>query len=105
MPFVDPSDNLAWPTSSSLSTLTGSNAGFIALPENSTRRGATFFSPDSNTGKWYAQLGGIPTTSSWTVVIKPGWYYEVPFNFQGDIGVVSDVSGSASTLNVTELAF
>jgi hypothetical protein len=73
------------------------------LAANPARRGATI-SNDATSATLYARLSSSAAANSsgnYTVVIPPGGYYEVPFNYTGQItGIWTSAVGFA---NVTEL--
>jgi len=73
--------------------------GTIAT-SSTTRLGCTIF--NEGAGRLYATLGTATTsTSSYTVSIGSGEYYEVPMNYTGLIG---GIFGTAGTARVTVLS-
>lgn len=79
-------------------TFTSTSYGTIATASTG-RLGCTVF--NEGAGRLYATLGtGTTSTSSYTVSIGSGEYYEVPMNYTGLIG---GIFGSAGTARVTVL--
>lgn len=75
------------------------NATFLA--SNSSRLGAMFTNDDGSGGSVYLKFGSTASTGSYTVKIKPGSYYEVPFSYVGRIDGIWD--SSPGSLFITEL--
>lgn len=72
----------------------------VLLSSNPNRIGATIF--NEGTATCYMKLGSDASTTSYTLQITNGGYYELPYRYTGIIeGVTS--SGSA-TLRITEIA-
>lgn len=86
---------------------TGSNASVAAstsqvtlLAANTNRKGATVFN-DSASSDLKLSLGSTASATSFTIVIAPQGYYEVPFSYTGIItGIWAAAVGSA---RMTEL--
>lgn len=81
------------------STANITNVSSTALASNSNRRGATF--QNEGTATVYLKLGATASTTSYTVQIREGSYYEVPYGYVGIIDAIT--SASTATLRVTEL--
>jgi hypothetical protein len=78
---------------------TSTSYGTIAT-SSTARLGCTIF--NEGAGRLYATLGTATTsTSSYTVSIGSGEYYEVPMNYTGLIG---GIFGTAGTAKVTVLS-
>jgi hypothetical protein len=70
-----------------------------ALASNTSRKGATIF--NEGTGIMYLTLGTATTsTSQYTTRLSGGDYYELPYNYTGQVGYIF---GSAGTARVTEI--
>ncbi|MCA1572426.1 MAG: hypothetical protein LC798_19420 [Chloroflexi bacterium] len=88
----------ATPTQTSVAA---SVTNVTVLASNANRLGVTVFN-DSATGVLFLKLGATASTTSFTVKMAVGSYYEVPFGYTGIIDGLWDVaSGNA---RVTELA-
>jgi hypothetical protein len=80
-------------------TFTSTSYGTIAT-SSTARLGCTIF--NEGAGKLYATLGtGTTSTTSYTVSVGSGEYYEVPMNYTGLIG---GIFGTAGTARVTILS-
>jgi hypothetical protein len=78
---------------------TSTSYGTIATASTG-RLGCTIF--NEGAGRLYATLGtGTTSTTSYTVSIGSGEYYEIPMNYTGLIG---GIFGSAGTARVTVLS-
>jgi len=87
----------ATPTQSSVAGATSSTS---LLASNSSRLGATIY--NDSAAALYLKLGATASTSSFSVKIAAGGYYEVPFNYTGAIdGIWDSATGNA---RITELA-
>jgi hypothetical protein len=75
------------------------NQEFLAL--NINRRGVTIYNTSSD--NLYLKLGAIASSTSFTVIIMSQGYYEVPFNYLGEIDGIWASAGSGTAL-VTELS-
>jgi len=77
-------------------------ASFTALAANTARKMATFYNDSTNTV--YLALAAAASTTSYTVQIPPGGYYELPGDITVYTGAVTAISAVASgNLRVTEL--
>lgn len=84
-------------------SVANSASNVTVLASNANRLGATIFNDDTaGTGaKLKIKLGATASSTSFTAVISPQGYYEVPFNYTGIIdGIASAATGNA---RVTEL--
>lgn len=80
-------------------SVVASATNVVLLASNSNRLGATIF--NDSTANLYVKLGTIASTSSFTVIILPSGYYEVPFSYVAEIdGIWASATGHA---RVTEL--
>lgn len=81
------------------SSVAGSASSASLLAANTSRLGATIF--NDSVSPLYLKLGTTASTSSFTVKINPGGYYEVPFGYSGAIdGIWDTATGNA---RITEL--
>jgi len=78
-------------------SVTSSNTSVLA--SNANRLGATMYNEGSAT--CYLKLGATASTTSYSVQIASGGYYEVPFNYTGAIDAVT--STSTAQLRITEI--
>lgn len=86
-------------TGSTQSSVSVTNSNTTILASNVARLGATIYNEGS--AVCYMKLGSTASTTSYTMQIASGGYYEVPFNYTGIItGITS--SGTAQ-LRITEL--
>ncbi len=84
---------------STLSTVAASASSVTVLALNAARLAATI--DNDSTVNLYAKFGATASTSSFTVKIPAGAYYEVPGNYTGIIdGIWDSATGNA---RVTEL--
>jgi hypothetical protein len=75
-----------------------STVNITILTANPQRKGATIYNTHASTIAYIA-LGADATSTSYTVKLQPGAYYEAPYGFTGDIRAVGSAAG---TLNLTE---
>jgi hypothetical protein len=83
-------------------TVVGYNAAasVTLLAANAARLGAAFYNDtDKNL---YLKLGAVASSASFTVVVPPGGYYELPFNYLGIIDGRWAAGGAGNAL-VTEV--
>jgi hypothetical protein len=82
------------------SSVNDTNSNTTLLASNANRLGATIY--NDSTVALYVKLGATASTTSFTVKMSAGAYYEVPFNYTGIIDGIwaSDASGAA---RITEL--
>ena len=86
-------------TTPAQSSVAGSASSVSLLASNANRLGATVF--NDSTADLYLKLGATASTTSFTVKMAAGSYFEVPFNYTGAIdGIWSSATGSA---RITEL--
>lgn len=87
----------ATPTQSSVP---GSASNVSLLAANAARLGATIFNDSS--ALLYVKLGVTASTSSYTVQMVAGSYYELPYDYTGAVdGIWASATGNA---RITELA-
>lgn len=80
-------------------TFTSTSYGTIAI-SNANRKGLTVFS--EGPGNLHITLGTATTsTSSYTVRLSSGDYYEVPFNYTGLVGGIFATAGTARVTQIT----
>lgn len=84
------------PSQSSTSVTTSSTS---VLASNTSRLGATFYNEGSS--DCYLKLGATASTTSYSVKIASGGYYELPFRYTGAIDGIT--STGTAQLRVTEL--
>lgn len=75
------------------------NASSQILAANSGRRGATIWNEGAAVA--YVKLGVTASTTSYSIQIASGAYYEVPFGYTGEVDGIT--SSSTAQLRVTEL--
>jgi hypothetical protein len=98
---ADVADGIRQPnaTAGSNSNFTSTSYGTISTA-STARLGCTIF--NEGAGRLYATLGtATTTTSSYTVSVGSGEYYEVPMNYTGLIG---GIFGTAGTARITVLS-
>lgn len=87
-------------STSTLSNVSGSASSVTLLSSNSARLGATIF--NDSTASLYVKLGTTASTTSFTILMGPNSYYEVPGGYTGRIdGIWSSAAGAA---RITELS-
>jgi len=70
------------------------------LSANSNRLGATVY--NDSTRNLFLKLGATASTSSFTVEISSGGYYEVPYGYTGGVdGLWDVVNGNALVTEIT----
>lgn len=74
------------------------------LAANDARAGATIYNDTSDsTNLLYVKLGSTASTTSFTIRLNAGGYYEVPYGYNGAIdGIWVNTTGSA---RITELTY
>lgn len=90
----------------SQSVLTASTTATIMLNGSVTRIGAMFSNDNVSINNLYLLFNtngsaGTASTTNYTVVLKPGSYYEVPFGFAGRIDGIWN--GASGTVYITEV--
>lgn len=88
---------------SSVSTITTINASLTnvtIVPANSNRIGSTIFNTSSN--DLYIKLGETASTTSFSVIISSGGYYETPYGYVGQVdGIWISADGKAVITELT----
>lgn len=72
------------------------------LASKLSRAGATIFNASKTL--LYVKLGPVSTLVDFTVLVRPGCYYEVPYGFVGQIDGIWDELDLSGAARVTELA-
>lgn len=86
--------------SSSVTSVASSATNVTLLAANSSRKFATFF--NDSTQVLYLKFGATASSSSYTVQIPGGGYYEIPYRYTGIIdGIWASANGNA---RITELS-
>jgi hypothetical protein len=88
-------------TAPNITVFTGSTVSTTFLAANPARMGAIFTNDECSSGSIYLKFGAVASTGSYTVKLKQGAYYEVPFRYIGRIDGIWNTS--SGTLFVTEL--
>lgn len=87
-------------STATLSNVSGSASSVNLLASNANRDGATIY--NDSTAVLYVKLGSTASTSSFTVKVAAGGYYELPFGYTGTIdGIWSAANGSARVTEFT----
>ena len=103
--ILSPSSNLisnitpSVSTTASKTTVNASTQSLILLAANSDRKGATFYNESS--ANLFLDLDETASLTDYTIKIKSGSYYELPFSYIGDISGIWD--GSQGYVQVREL--
>lgn len=88
-------------SSSAITSVASSASSVSLLASNSSRKGATFF--NESTTILYLKLGATASTTSYTVQMPAGSYYELPF-IQTYTGAIDGIWSSANgNVRITEL--
>jgi len=83
------------------SSIAASLTNIVLLNSNSIRLGATIFN-DSTSGFLYINLGAASSQTDFVIKLLPLTYYELPFNYTGEIdGVWSTAGGFARIAEFT----
>lgn len=83
------------------SAVAASASSVTILASESARLGATVFN-DSTVDLYLDLSGGTATTSSYTVKVAAGGYFEVPFGYTGAItGLWASATGNARVTQLT----
>jgi hypothetical protein len=86
-------------SSSSVSSVAASATSVTLLASNSSRKGASIY--NDSTKNLYIKLGSTASSTSFSILLNNGGYYEVPFGYTGVIdGIWNIASGNA---RITEL--
>lgn len=92
--------NIVQSTTVNQTTISAATSNTTLLAFNLLRKGATVF--NNSTSNLYLILGSPATTSSFTVILSTGSYYETPFNYSGIIsGIWDTATGSALITELT----
>ena len=79
---------------------TSSASNQTLLSSSAARLGATVY--NDSTAVLFLKLGATASSTSFTVYMAPGSYYEVPFGYTGQIdGIWATANGSARTVEFT----
>ena len=89
----------AKPSAGSNSSVTATVASSTVLAENASRLGATIYNEGAST--CYISLTSVATTTSYTLQVASGGYFECPFWYTGIISGIT-ASGTA-VLRITEV--
>lgn len=86
-----------------LTNVANAVASFTALAANVARRGATIYNDDTAVTGAVVKIkfGAVAAAASFTTVLAPATYYEVPFGYTGIIDAIA--SAATGNLRVTEL--
>jgi hypothetical protein len=85
---------------SSVTSVAASVTSVTILALNANRRGATVYN-DSN-ARLYLKLGATASTTSFTVLVFPNSYYELPAYYTGVVdGIWASASGNARVTQIT----
>lgn len=88
-------------TTSAVTSVAGSATSVSLLASNASRKGATFY--NESTAILYLKLGATASTSSYTVQLVAGAYYELPF-VKTYTGAIDGIWASANgNVRITEL--
>ncbi len=101
MPLSNPSTPSSQSsTSAAATTVPGSTSSQVILAANAARKGATVY--NASTATLYLDLEPTASTSTYSALLVPGGYYEVPFGYTGVIaGVWSAANGNALVRELT----
>ena len=89
-------------TTSAVTSVAGSASSVSLLASNASRKGATFY--NDSTAILYLKLGATASTSSYTVQLVAGAYYELPF-VKTYTGAIDGIWASANgNVRITELS-
>lgn len=88
-------------STSNVSLFTASRSNTTLLSYSPTRMAALFTNDDFSSGSVYLKFGAGASTTSYSVKLKQGAYYESTFGYVGQIDAVWDTS--SGSLLVTEL--
>lgn len=94
--IISSSNNTANSISSSVSVTT---SNLTVLASNSSRKGATIYNESGAIA--YVKLGATASTTSYTIQIIIGAYYEVPYGYTGIIDGIT--SSGTAVLRISEL--
>lgn len=89
---------------STQSSVAASVTSVSLLAASDARAGATIFNDTTDSSNFlYVKLGATASTTSFTIKMNPGGYYEVPYGYNGAIdGIWTVASGNA---RITELTY
>lgn len=88
-------------TSTVVTGWAASTTNGTVLASNTSRCNAVFYMDGNATA--YLKLGSVASTTSFTVKLGRGAYYELPSNYTGQIDVVFNKNNSNQVLRVTEI--
>jgi hypothetical protein len=94
------STKLFYNGSTTTTSVAASTSSVSLLSNNAYRVGATIFN-DSSTNTLYLKLGTTASTSSYSVKLIPGAYFETPFGYTGEIDAIWD--GVVGFARISEL--
>lgn len=105
-PFeIAPTVGIAQAGTATEAGVTASASSVTLLAANPARRGATIANDTSCTSNLWVRLSSsaaASTSGNYTVILTPGSYYEVPFNYSGQInGIWTNTTGFANITEVT----
>jgi hypothetical protein len=88
-------------STNNITSVAAATSSVTLLSSNSFRLGATIYN-DSTTNTLYLKLGTNASTSSYSVKLIPNAYFEVPYDYTGEIDGIWD--GTIGNARVTELS-
>jgi hypothetical protein len=87
-------------SSPTVTTVAGNASNVTLLASNANRLGATIF--NDSVASLYVKFGATASVTSFTIRMSSGSYYELPFNYTGQIdGIWSAATGSARITEIT----
>ena len=90
------------PSSSAVTSVANSTSNVTLLSSNASRRSATVFNDDT-AANLYVKLGATASTSSFTIKMAPGGYYEFPYPcFTGQVDAIA--SAATGSARITEMS-
>lgn len=104
VPEVTQDQNLNAPANSTVTSVAAVTTNVTLLAANSARKGGVFFYSASSSKNLFLKLGAIAnTTTSYTIKIPGGGYFELPFIvYTGQIdGIFDSTTGSVLITELT----
>lgn len=87
------------PTTAAVTSVSDTNVNTTLLASNASRKGAVFVNDSSAIA--YVKCGATASTTSYTVALVAGDYWELPFGYTGQIDCIW-ASDSTGAMRITE---
>jgi len=95
----------AIPEKSTITTRTSVAVSLISValvPANASRKGYSVYNTSTTSTLFLAQGGAAASLTTESVEVRPGAYFECPFNFVGDVWGIWNIADGVGAARITE---